>query len=261
MSLRLTDEQRQRYARHFPLPEVGEEGQLKLLSSSVLVVGAGGLGSPCSLYLAAAGVGRIGLLDSDSADLTNLQRQILHGTPDVGRPKVESGRESLLHINPDIEVVALQQKIETENALDVIREWDVVVDGSDNFPTKFLLNDACVLSDKPLIHAGVLQHSGQIMTILPRKGPCYRCIFPEPPPDGLVPTCVETGLLGVVPGVLGVIEAAEVLKFLLGIGDLLVGRMLIYDLLESGFREVAVPRDEDCPVCGKHPTITGLTNG
>lgn len=253
-----TEAQIQRYARQLILPGIGGKGQRRLLDASVLVVGAGGLGSPCALYLAAAGVGRIGLLDNDSVDLCNLHRQILHSTPDLGRPKTQSGQETLEQINPDVTVISLQERIEPDNALAIIADYEIIVDGSDNFPTKFLLNDACVLARKPLVHAGVSQFDGQVTTILPTRGPCYRCVFPEPPPPCLIPTCQEAGILGVLPGVIGTIQATEVIKFLLDLGDLLVGRMLVYDALRMSFREVQLPKDPECAVCGEHPTITSL---
>jgi adenylyltransferase/sulfurtransferase len=258
MSSCFTEGQAQRYARQLILPGIGSKGQQRLLDSSVLIVGVGGLGSPCALYLAAAGVGRIGLLDRDSVELSNLHRQILHNTGDLGRSKTQSGRETLERLNPDVTVISLHQRIEPDNAFATIAGYEIIVDGSDNFPTKFLLNDACVLSRKPLVHAGVSQFEGQVTTILPTRGPCYRCVFPDPPPPCLIPTCQEAGILGVLPGVIGAIQATEVIKYLLGLGDLLVGRMLVYNALQMSFREVPLPRDPDCPLCGEKPTIRGL---
>ncbi len=254
----LTNEQIERYSRQIILPNVGGKGQDKILKSRVLVIGTGGLGAPCSFYLAAAGVGKIGLVDSDKVELNNLQRQIVHTTADVGIPKVESGKKRLKALNPEVEIVTHGMRLDSSNILDVIKEYDIVVDGSDNFPTRYLVNDACVISKKPLVHAGIFRYDGQIMTILPGTGPCYRCLFPEPPPQGAVPSCQEGGILGVVAGALGVLQANEVLKFVLSTGDMLVGRLLIFNALDSTFRTVKVPRDKDCPVCSEHPKITKL---
>ncbi|MFB3789643.1 MAG: ThiF family adenylyltransferase [bacterium] len=253
-----TDEQIERYSRHIILPQVGGKGQKKILSSRVLVLGAGGLGSPSAYYLAAAGVGTLGLVDNDVVDYSNLQRQILHATADVGIPKTASAARKLRELNPDCQVVEHALRVDSSNILDLIAGYDIVLDGTDNFPTRFLINDACVMAKKPLIHAGVFRFEGQAMTIVPGTGPCYRCLFPEPPPPGLVPSCQEAGILGCVAGVLGTLQAVEALKFILGLGDLLVGKMLIFDALEMQFRRVSVPRNPECPVCGDHPTITRL---
>ena len=254
----LTNAQIDRYSRQIILPNVGGKGQDKILKAKVLVIGTGGLGAPCSFYLAAAGVGKIGLVDSDKVELNNLQRQIVHTTPDVGIPKVESGKKRLNALNPDSEIVTHNLRLDSSNILEVIKDYDIVVDGSDNFPTRYLVNDACVIAKKPLVHAGIFRYDGQIMTILPGKGPCYRCLFPEPPPAGAVPNCQEGGILGAVAGVLGVLQANEALKFILQSGELLSGRLLIFNALDSSFRTVKVPKDKDCPVCSEHPTVTKL---
>lgn len=258
MAFDFTDEQIKRYSRHIILPQVGGKGQKRLLASKVLIIGTGGLGSPSALYLAAAGIGKIGLVDFDDVEISNLQRQILHSTKDIGKPKVNSGKEKLNALNPDVEIITYKAKLTSQNILEVIKDYDVVLDGSDNFPTRYLVNDACVLSNKPLVHAGIFRFDGQAITIIPHKGPCYRCLFPEPPPPGLVPSCQEAGILGAVAGVIGVVQAIEALKFLLGIGDLLIGKLLIFNALNSSFRTVKVPKDKNCPVCGEHPTITKL---
>jgi adenylyltransferase/sulfurtransferase len=252
---RLGERQQDRYIRHSVLPGVGKDGLERLRSSSVLIVGAGGLGSPCALYLAAVGVGRIGLLDSDRVDLSNLNRQILHDTCRLGIPKALSGMETLNRFNPDVRVVSIIERIRPENAVKLLTGFDIVLDCTDNFAAKFLLNDACVQCRKPLVHAGVSQYGGQVMTVLPGQGPCYRCVFSEPPPDGVVPSPVEAGILGAVPGVIGTIQATEAIKFLLGLGDLLVGRLLVYDALKMAFREVPISRDPDCAACGGEPKI------
>ncbi len=254
----LDDEQIERYSRHIILREVGGKGQRKLLDAKVLVVGAGGLGSPVGLYLAAAGVGTIGLVDSDAVELSNLQRQVLHATPDLGRRKSVSAKESMEAINPDVCVVPHDLRLTSENILEIIDGYDIVVDGSDNFPTRYLVNDACVMTGKSLSHAGILCFEGQVTTISPGAGPCYRCLYPEPPPPGLVPSCREAGVLGAVAGILGTIQAAEVLKLILGIGDPLVGRLLLCDVLDMTFRELRFERDAACPVCGDAPTVTAL---
>ncbi|MCM8779263.1 MAG: molybdopterin-synthase adenylyltransferase MoeB [Candidatus Omnitrophica bacterium] len=254
----LRDDQIERYSRQIILPDVGGKGQEKLLQSKVLIIGAGGLGSPCAIYLACAGVGKIGIVDSDKVELNNLQRQILHSTKNVGRTKVESARDRLGQINPDVEVITYNVRLTSENILDIIKGYDIIVDGSDNFPTRYLVNDACVLANKPFSHGGIFRFDGQVFTILPHKTACYRCLFSEPPPPGLVPSCQEAGILGAVAGVIGVIQANEVLKYLLGIGNLLAGRLLIFNALDSSFRQVKVPRDSSCPVCGEHPTVKKL---
>jgi len=254
----LKDEQIERYSRQILLPNVGGKGQEKLLRARALVIGAGGLGSPVSLYLAAAGLGKIGIVDSDAVELNNLQRQILHSTKTVGKPKVESAKETLSALNPDVTVVPLKIRLTSVNILDIVKDYDIIIDGSDNFPTRYLVNDACVLSKKPLVHGGIFRFDGQAMTIMPGKGACYRCLFTEPPPPGAMPSCQEAGILGAVAGVIGVIQANEALKFILEIGELLVGRLLVFNALESSFRIVKVPRNKDCPVCGENPTIKKL---
>ena len=254
-----TQDQLVRYSRQIILREVGGQGQKKLMRSSVLVVGAGGLGSPAALYLAAAGVGKIGIIDCDKVDLSNLQRQLLHETKDIGRPKIESAKEKLLAVNPEIKVVDYNEKLGVDNVFDIIQGWDFVVDGSDNFPTKFLLNDACVVKNVPLSHGGILRFVGMTMTILTESGPCYRCFAPEAPPPGMVPSCQESGVLGSVAGVVGSLQATEALKYLLGVGDLLVGRLVLFDALEMHFEEFEVRRNPNCPVCGDHPIIKNLS--
>ncbi|MDF2631169.1 MAG: UBA/THIF-type binding fold [Symbiobacteriaceae bacterium] len=258
-SERLTDEEIGRYSRHILLPEVGGKGQVRLKQSSVLIVGAGGLGSPVALYLAAAGVGRIGLIDSDVVDVSNLQRQVLHDTAQLGRPKVESGADRLRAINPHITVEPYYDRLGADNVADLVSKYDVIVGGVDNFPARYLLNDACVMAKKPLVEAGILKYDGMIMTIKPYEGPCYRCIFPEPPPPGTVPTCSEAGILGALAGVMGSMQAFEALKLLLNIGEPLVGQMLMFEGLRGQFRTVEWDRNPKCPVCGDHPTITSLT--
>ncbi|MHB8369553.1 MAG: HesA/MoeB/ThiF family protein [Leptospirales bacterium] len=254
----MTEEQIERYSRHILLPEVGGKGQKSLLSSRVLIIGAGGLGSPAALYLAAAGVGTIGLVDMDVVDLSNLQRQILHGTPDVDHPKVLSGKEKIEALNPDVKVETYPFALTAANARDVVSGYDVILDGTDNFPAKFLINDLAVLSGKPLVHGGILRFVGQVLTIRPGESACYRCLFREPPPAGAVPSCSEAGVLGVIAGVIGTIQATEVLKLLLDKGDLLTNRLLTYDALTVAFRNVAVRKNPKCPVCGDHPVITEL---
>lgn len=255
----LTQDQIVRYSRQMILKEVGGRGQKKLMASKVLIVGAGGLGSPASLYLAAAGVGKLGIVDNDKVDLNNLQRQILHSTHDINKPKVRSARETILDLNPEVEVVAYEERLCADNVFDIFKGWDFIVDGSDNFPTKFLVNDACVLKDIPFSHAGVLRFLGMTTTVLPHKGPCYRCITPKAPPPGTVPTCQEAGILGTVPGIMGTIQASEAIKFLLGSGDLLVGRILYFDNLSMRFDEFEVKRNPKCPSCGKNPVIRDLS--
>ena len=247
-----------RYARHLSLPEVGKEGQLRLKGSRVLVVGAGGLGSPLALYLAAAGIGTLGLVDFDEVDATNLQRQILHGTKDVGRPKLDSAKERLADVNPNVSVVMHDVRLGSSNALEILGPYDIVADGTDNFPTRYLVNDACVLLGKPNVYGSVFRWEGQASVFGSDGGPCYRCLFKEPPPAGLVPNCAEAGVLGVLPGIIGSIQALEVIKLLLGQGHTLSGRLLIFDALEMSWREMAVTRNTDCPVCGDEPTQTGL---
>ncbi|MCQ9208399.1 MAG: molybdopterin-synthase adenylyltransferase MoeB [Omnitrophica bacterium] len=254
----LREDQIERYSRQILLPRIGGKGQQKLLDARVLIIGAGGLGSPAALYLASAGIGRIGIVDSDKVELSNLQRQILHSTADLGRTKVDSAKDTLNAINQDAEVVPDQIRLTSENIMDIIAKYDIIIDGSDNFPTRYLVNDACVISGKPLVHGGIFRFDGQAMTILPGESACYRCLFPEPPPPGLVPSCQEAGILGAVAGIIGTMQANEVLKYILGIGNLLTGRLLIFNALDSSFRQVKVPRDPKCPVCSEKPTVTKL---
>ncbi len=253
-----TDEQIERYSRQIILSEVGGKGQEKLFQSKVLIIGCGGLGSPAAYYLAAAGVGKIGLVDSDKVELNNLQRQILHFTNDVGRPKVESAKEKLIAINPDVEIVTYELRINSQNIMDIIKDYDFIIDGSDNFPTRYLVNDACILANKPFSHAGILKFDGQTITIIPKEGPCYRCLFPEPPPPGMVPSCQQAGIIGGVAGILGTIQATEAIKYILGTGELLVGKLLIFNALEMNFRKLKIKRNPNCPVCGDNPTVTQL---
>ena len=254
----LTESQIERYSRHIILKEVGGKGQQKLLDSKVLIIGAGGLGAPIALYLAAAGIGTIGIADADTVDLSNLQRQVIHFTPDIGKPKVISAKEKIEAINPDVQVRTYHEWISAANIMAIIKEYDFVVDGTDNFAAKFLINDACVLAGKPYSHGGILQFVGQTITVLPGKSTCYRCIFPTPPPKDAIPTCSQAGVIGVLPGVIGSIQATEAIKFLLGKGELLAGRILMYDALGMKFRDVAVNRNPNCPVCGENPTITEI---
>ncbi len=255
-----TDQQIERYSRHIILKEVGGKGQNKLLDGKVMVIGAGGLGAPIALYLAAAGVGTIGIADADVVDLSNLQRQVIHFTPDVGKPKVESAREKMEAINPDVRVRTYQEWISAANIARIIADYDFVIDGTDNFAAKFLVNDACVLAGTPYSHGGILQFDGQTLTVKPGESPCYRCIFPAPPPKDAIPTCARAGVIGVLPGVLGTIQATEAIKYLLGQGDLLTGRLLTYNALRMRFREVPVKKSARCPVCGDNPTITELVD-
>jgi adenylyltransferase/sulfurtransferase len=246
-----------RYSRHLLIPEIGEEGQQRLLDTRMLLVGAGGLGSPAALYLAAAGVGTLGIVDADYVDDSNLQRQVLHSTETLGRPKVDSARERINGLNPDVDVVAIDERLTSENIDTILDEgWDVIVDGADNFPTRYLVNDASVWHNIPVVHGSIYRFEGQATVFKPFEGPCYRCLFPQPPPPELAPSCAEGGVLGVLPGVIGSIQANEALKLALGIGDPLVGRLMLYDALDATFTEVALRRDPDCPVCGEHPTIT-----
>jgi len=254
----LTLRERQRYSRHLLLPEVGEEGQRRLKSARVLCVGAGGLGSPAALYLAAAGVGTLGLVDFDVVDFSNLQRQIIHGTGDVGRSKLESARSRIEELNPEVHVELFDAHFSVANAKALVEAFDVIVDGTDNFPARYLVNDACVMFGKPNAWGSIFRFEGQASVFAAPGGPCYRCLHPEPPPAGLVPSCAEAGVLGVLPGVIGTIQATEALKLILGIGDSLVGRFLVYDALKMRFRELKLPKDPDCPVCGARPTITQL---
>ena len=254
----LTPEEIQRYARHLILPEVGMEGQRKLKAASVLLVGAGGLGSPLALYLAAAGVGRIGIVDFDIVDETNLQRQVLHGTSDVGRKKLDSARDTIREINPHVQVDLHDVRLSSENALDILSGYDLVADGTDNFPTRYLVNDACVLLGIPNVYASIFRFEGQLSVFGTKDGPCYRCVYAEPPPPGLVPSCAEGGVLGVLPGMVGTMQATEVIKLICGIGEPLVGKLLLIDTLSMQFRTLKLQKDPDCPVCGEHPTQTEL---
>ncbi len=249
---KLTSKQKERYARHLVLQEAGEEGQKKLLAGRVLIIGAGGLGSPAAMYLAAAGVGTLGIVDADSVDLSNLQRQIAHGTEDIGKAKVESVKETINKMNPDVTVHTYQEFAEEENILYLLENYDFIIDATDNFTTKFLINDACVRSEKPFCHAGILGFQGQLMTYVPGRGPCYRCIFKEPPSEGAVPDCRQVGIIGAMAGVIGSLQAMEALKYLLGAGELLTGKLLTYDALKMQFRTVKLPRHvPDCAACGK----------
>jgi len=253
----MTKEEQLRYSRHMIMPEVGAEGQRRLNEARVLCIGAGGLGSPAALYLAAAGIGKLGLVDFDDVDLSNLQRQILHGTKDVGRKKLESARDRLRDVNPNVEVVTHEARFTSSNAPEIVANYDVVVDGSDNFPTRYLSNDVCVFAKKPNVYGSVFRFDGQTTVFAPHLGgPCYRCLFPEPPPPGSVPNCAQAGVLGVLPGIVGTIQANEAIKLILGVGEPLVGRLLYFDALKMKFREFNLRRDPQCPVCGDSPTIT-----
>ena len=254
----LSPEEIRRYSRHLIMPEVGMAGQKKLAAAKVLCVGAGGLGSPVALYLAAAGVGTIGIVDFDVVDETNLQRQLLHGTKDVGRPKIASARDRLLDVNPGINVVGHEVPLTSENALEILEPYDIVIDGTDNFPTRYLVNDACVLLGKPNVYGSIFRFEGQLSVFYAREGPCYRCLFREPPPPGLVPSCAEGGVLGVLPGIVGSLQALEGIKLILGTGDAMIGRLLLFDALALRFRQLNLRKDPNCPVCGDSPTITGL---
>jgi molybdopterin/thiamine biosynthesis adenylyltransferase len=257
--LGFTEEQVQRYARHIILPDIGGAGQRKLLDAKVLCVGAGGLGSPIAMYLAAAGVGTIGIVDFDAVDLSNLQRQIVHGTKDIGRPKVESAAARLRDINPDVDVVAHNALLSSENAFDVLEPYDIVIDGSDNFPVRYLVNDATQMLGRPLVYGSIYQFDGQATVFMPGPdAPCYRCLFPQPPPPGTVPSCAEGGVFGVLPGIVGCIQATEAIKLITGVGEPLVGRLLLFDAAAMDFQTVRVRWDADCPVCGKEPTVTEL---
>jgi sulfur-carrier protein adenylyltransferase/sulfurtransferase len=253
----LDEEQRNRYSRHLLIPEVGERGQSRLLESSILLIGAGGLGSPAALYLAAAGVGRIGIVDDDVVDASNLQRQVLHSTAGLGERKAQSAKRALEELNPDVDVVTYEEWLTSENVDRILSEgWELVVDGADNFPTRYLLNDASVWHDVPVVHGSIFRFEGQMTVFKPHEGPCYRCLFPQPPPPELAPSCAEGGVLGVLPGIIGSLQANEALKLVLGIGNPAIGRLLLFDALTARLDEVTVRRDPDCPVCGEHPTIT-----
>ena len=254
----LSNQEVERYSRHLIMPEVGMDGQLKLKAASVLCIGAGGLGSPVAMYLAAAGVGRLGLVDFDVVDYSNLQRQIIHGTPDVGRSKLESARDTLVAINPEVAIDMHETALSSSNAFDVLGDYDIVVDGTDNFPTRYLVNDACVLLRKPNVFGSIFRFEGQASVFATKQGPCYRCLYPEPPPPGLVPSCAEGGVLGILPGVVGTIQATETVKLIIGVGEPLINRFMIYDALRMKFRELKLRRDPECPVCGDRPTVTQL---
>jgi adenylyltransferase/sulfurtransferase len=257
--MELNNDEIRRYSRHLILPEVGLAGQKKIKAASVLCIGSGGLGSPIAMYLAAAGIGKLGLVDFDTVDYSNLQRQLLHSDADVGRPKTESAGETIRGINPNVEVVLYNTRITSENAFDLIRPYDIVVDGTDNFPTRYLTNDACVLLKKPNVYGSIFRFEGQASVFAPHLGgPCYRCLYPEPPPPGMVPSCAEGGVLGVLPGIIGCIQATEILKLAIGRGSSLVGRLLLFNALDLKFRELKLRRDPQCPVCGEHPTIKQL---
>jgi sulfur-carrier protein adenylyltransferase/sulfurtransferase len=253
-----TQEQATRYSRHFLLPEVGEAGQAKLLDAKVLLIGAGGLGSPTAFYLAAAGVGTLGIVDHDVVDLSNLQRQILHTQERIGMPKVESARETLQALNPDVHINGYRERVDSSNIMNLIKDYDVIVDGCDNFPTRYLVNDACVMAGKPNVHGSIFQFEGQATVFYPGKGPCYRCLFPEPPPPGAAPSCAEAGVLGVLPGLVGCVQALETIKLILGSGRPLIGRMVYFDTLSMELRIHKLRKDPNCPACGTHPTITEL---
>ena len=254
----LSHEELLRYSRHLTLPDVGLDGQAKLGDARVLLIGAGGLGSPAALYLAAAGVGTLGLVDFDLVDRSNLQRQIIHGTSAIGTPKIESARERLRDVNPHVQVETFGERLTSGNALQIIRGFDIVVDGSDNFPTRYLVNDACVLLGKPTVYGAVFRFDGQVSVFDAKKGPCYRCLYAEPPPPDLVPSCSEGGVLGVLPGVIGSLQTLEAIKLIVGFGETLIGRLLLFDGRRMQFRELALQKDPDCPVCGEHPTVTQL---
>ncbi|MDG1891215.1 MAG: molybdopterin-synthase adenylyltransferase MoeB [Verrucomicrobiota bacterium] len=257
--MQLTNDEIRRYSRHLILPEVGMGGQKRLKSSSVLCIGAGGLGSPIAMYLAAAGIGRLGIVDFDHVDFSNLQRQIIHGTKDVDRSKAESARETLLEINPNSEIEIHHTRLSSENALDIIDGYDIVVDGTDNFPTRYLTNDACVLLKKPNVYGSIFRFEGQLSVFAPHLGgPCYRCLYPEPPPPGMVPSCAEGGVLGVLPGVIGCLQATEIVKLALDVGEKMIGRLMTYNALDMKFRELKLRRDPECPLCGDHRSITSL---
>ena len=254
-----SNEQLERYSRHIILKEVGVKGQQKLLNSSVLIIGAGGLGAPAALYLAAAGVGTIGIVDADEVDLSNLQRQVIHATADIGKAKVKSAKESMEAINPDIKVNTYRMFVDSSNIMDLIKDYDFILDGTDNFPAKFLINDACVMAGKPFSHAGIIRFKGQLMTYVPGQGPCYRCVFKNPPPKDAVPTCKQAGVIGAMGGVIGSLQAMEAIKYIIGKGDLLTGRLMTFDALKMEFHTIKLPDNHRvCPVCGENPTITKL---
>jgi adenylyltransferase/sulfurtransferase len=258
--IEFTDEQIERYSRHIILPEVGGSGQQKMLDARVLLLGAGGLGSPAAYYLAAAGIGNLGIVDFDQVDLSNLQRQIIHSTERIGMLKTESAKKTIQALNPDVNVTLYNEKMDSNNIMGLIKDYDYVVDGSDNFPTRYLVNDACVMKNKTLIHGSIYRFEGQVTVFKPGDGPCYRCLYPEPPPPGMVPNCQEGGVLGVLAGVIGNLQVVEVLKLILGIGKPLVGKLLIYDALNTEFRSLRLRRDANCPICGEKPTIKELVD-
>ena len=253
----LTPQQVQRFSRHIIMPQVGSMGQRKLMNASVLLVGAGGLGSPLAMYLAAAGVGKIGIVDFDDVDITNLHRQLLHGMGDIGRPKVDSAADTIREINPDAEIVKINKHINSENAMEIAEDFDILIDGTDNFPTRYLINDLGVLMNKPVVHGSIFMFDGQVTTFLPGQG-CYRCLYPAPPPPGMVPSCAEAGVLGVLPGIVGSLMATEAIKLILGVGKPLVNRLLMVDALDMDMRTVKIRRDPNCPACGENPTVTEL---
>ncbi|GAB4576122.1 MAG: molybdopterin-synthase adenylyltransferase MoeB [Anaerolineae bacterium] len=257
-SVVLSHEEIRRYSRHLILPEVGIEGQKKLKAASILLIGTGGLGSPLALYLAAAGIGRLGLVDYDVVDESNLQRQIIHGTSDVGRPKLDSAAETIADINPFVEIEKYNVPLTSENALEIIDRYDVIIDGTDNFPTRYLVNDACVLLGKPNVYGSIFRFEGQASVFYAKEGPCYRCLFPTPPPPGLVPSCADGGVLGILPGTIGTIQATEAIKLIVGMGEPLIGRLLLYDALEMTFDTIKLRKNPNCPVCGPNPTVTEL---
>jgi len=258
---RFSEEEVRRYARHIILPGIGADGQAKLAEARILVIGAGGLGSPAAMYLTAAGVGTVGLVDFDQVELSNLQRQLLHDTDDVGRPKVDSGRNRLRELNPNVEVIGHRVLLSGENAFEILGNYDVILDGTDNFPVRYLVNDATQMLGKPLVYGSIYQWEGQASVFMPGRGtPCYRCLFPEPPPPGTVPSCAEGGVFGVLPGIIGSIQAVEAIKLILGVGESLAGKLLLYDAMSNEFTTVKLRWDPDCPVCGKHPTVTELVD-
>lgn len=254
----LSQDEMKRYSRHLIMPEVGLKGQEKLKAASILIIGTGGLGSPSSLYLAAAGIGRIGLVDFDKVDYSNLQRQVLFTTSDVGRPKIQAAKERLLAVNPEIKIETYEVRLTSENALDIFKKYDIIIDGTDNFPTRYLTNDACVLLGKSNVYGSIFRFEGQASVFDAKRGPCYRCLYPEPPPPGMVPSCAEGGVLGILPGLVGVIQATEAIKLILGEPDVLIGRLLLINALKMKFREVKLLKNEECPICGKNPTIRQL---
>ena len=255
---KFSNEQIERYSRHIILKEVGGLGQTKLLESKVLMIGAGGLGSPVALYLAAAGIGKLGIMDDDTVDVSNLQRQVLHSTKDVGQPKVLSAKSTLNEINPDVEVVTYQERLSSSNVLPIFEQYDLIIDGCDNFSTRYLINDSCVMLNKPNVHGSIFQFEGQVTVFSPKEGPCYRCLYPSPPPPGMAPSCQEAGVFGVLPGIIGCIQAVESIKILLKIGEPLIGQLLLFDALGMNFRRLKLRRDAECPICGDNPTIKEL---